>query len=241
MRTFLGVPIRVRDEVFGNLYLTDKRGGIDFDTEDETVISTLSVAAGVAIDNARLYEGSQRQQRWLRANAEITESLLSGSSRPAVLELIARRAQEITAAHLADIAMPVAGIDGLVVEFAADADGAERQGLVVPFAGTLAGAAHLAGKPVTAVQAWADERYPAEAQVQEGLGPAVAVPLGTAGGESRGVLLLARAAGEAGVRRGRAGAARRLRRSGRTRFGAGGAAPGRRADSTAGGARPDRP
>ncbi|WP_344551293.1 GAF domain-containing protein, partial [Streptomyces spororaveus] len=119
MRTFLGVPIRVREEVFGNLYLTDKRGGIDFDTEDETVISTLSVAAGVAIDNARLYEGSQRQQRWLKANAEITESLLSGSSRPAVLELIARRAQEITAARLADIAMPVTGIDGLVVEFAA--------------------------------------------------------------------------------------------------------------------------
>ncbi|MFG2235044.1 GAF domain-containing protein [Streptomyces sp. NPDC048723] len=196
MRTFLGVPIRVRDEVFGNLYLTDKRGGIDFDTEDETVISTLSVAAGVAIDNARLYEGSQRQQRWLKANAEITESLLSGSSRPAVLELIARRAQEITAARLADIGMPVAGIDGLVVEFAAGTDASARQGLVVPFAGTLSGAAHRAGKPVTAVLASTDGRYPAEAQVQDGLGPAVAVPLGTAGGESRGVLLLARAAGE---------------------------------------------
>ncbi|WP_374778516.1 GAF domain-containing protein [Streptomyces sp. NBC_01310] len=196
MRTFLGVPIRVRDEVFGNLYLTDKRGGIDFDTEDETVISTLSVAAGVAIDNARLYEGSQRQQRWLKANAEITESLLSGSSRLAVLELIARRAQEITAARLADIAMPVAGIDGLVVEFAVGTDARARQGLVVPFAGTLSGAAHRAGKPVTAVPAPADERFPAEAQVLEGLGPAVAVPLGTAGGESRGVLLLARAAGE---------------------------------------------
>ncbi|MFI7178536.1 sensor histidine kinase [Streptomyces spororaveus] len=196
MRTFLGVPIRVREEVFGNLYLTDKRGGIDFDTEDETVISTLSVAAGVAIDNARLYEGSQRQQRWLKANAEITESLLSGSSRPAVLELIARRAQEITAARLADIAMPVTGIDGLVVEFAAGTDAGARQGLVVPFAGTLSGAAYRAGKPVTAAPAPAGERYPAEAQVQDGLGPAVAVPLGTAGGESRGVLLLARASGE---------------------------------------------
>lgn len=69
MKTFLGVPIRVRDEIFGNLYLTDKRGGQDFDAEDESVISTLSVAAGVAIDNARLYEASQRQQHWLRANA----------------------------------------------------------------------------------------------------------------------------------------------------------------------------
>ncbi|MCX4807596.1 GAF domain-containing protein [Streptomyces sp. NBC_01214] len=194
MRTFLGVPIRVRDEVFGNLYLTDKRGGIDFDTEDETVISTLSVAAGVAIDNARLYEGSQRQQRWLKANAEITESLLSGSSRPAVLELIARRAQEITAARLADIAMPVAGAEGLVVEFAVGADSEARQGLVVPFAGTLSGAAHQANRSVASLHASDDDRYPADVQVQDGFGPAVAVPLGTTAGESRGVLLLARPA-----------------------------------------------
>ncbi|MFJ3961114.1 GAF domain-containing protein [Streptomyces sp. NPDC090036] len=196
MRTFLGVPIRVRDEVFGNLYLTDKRGGIDFDTEDETVISTLSVAAGVAIDNARLYEGSQRQQRWLRANAEITESLLSGSSRPVVLELIARRAQEITAARLADISMPVAGAEGLVVEFAVGADSEARQGLVVPLAGTLSGAAHRTGRSVASPHACDDDRYPADAQVRDGLGPAVAVPLGTAAGASRGVLLLARQWGE---------------------------------------------
>lgn len=196
MRTFLGVPIRVRDEVFGNLYLTDKRGGVDFDTEDETVISTLSVAAGVAIDNARLYEGAQRQQLWLRANAEITESLLSGSSRPAVLELIARRAQEITAARLAHVAVPVAGVDGLVVEFAAGADGAACQGLVVPFEGTLSGAAHRAGKPVTAMQVSGDGLHPAEARGRQALGPTVAVPLGTAGGESRGVLLLSRPTGD---------------------------------------------
>ncbi|MEU8436131.1 GAF domain-containing sensor histidine kinase [Streptomyces sp. NPDC029216] len=199
MRTFLGVPIRVRDEVFGNLYLTDKRGGRDFDTEDETVISTLSVAAGVAIDNARLYEGAQRQQLWLRANAEITESLLSGSSRPAVLELIARRAREITAARVAHIAVPVDGVDGLVVEFAAGADGAGWQGLVIPFDGTLSGAAHRAGKPVTALNAGDGGQYhPAEGaeQGRDGLGPAVAVPLGTGGGESRGVLLLARCSGD---------------------------------------------
>ena len=56
MNTFLGVPIRVRDQVFGNLYLTEKRGGAQFEEEDESVLSTLAVAAGVAIDNARLYE-----------------------------------------------------------------------------------------------------------------------------------------------------------------------------------------
>ncbi|MFC9581575.1 GAF domain-containing protein [Streptomyces yangpuensis] len=208
MRTFLGVPIRVRDEVFGNLYLTDKRGGVDFDTEDETVISTLSVAAGVAIDNARLYEGAQRQQRWLRANAEITGSLLSGSSRPEVLELIARRAQEITAARLAHIAVPVDGVDGLVVEYVAGTDGAACQGLVVPFEGTLSGAAHRAGRPVTALQVSDDGRFatvdPSQGRDgagrdgagRDGTGPAVAVPLGTSGGEGRGVLLLSRSAGE---------------------------------------------
>ncbi|MFJ5806568.1 GAF domain-containing protein [Streptomyces sp. NPDC093093] len=195
MRTFLGVPIRVRDEVFGNLYLTDKRAGVDFDTEDETVISTLSVAAGVAIDNARLYEGSQRQQRWLKANAEITANLLSGSSRAAVLELIARRAQEITGSLQADVAMPVEGADGLVVEFATGAESHARQGLVVPIAGTLSGTAHRTADPVASAHAAEDDRYPADAQVREGTGPAVAVPLGTAGGESRGVLLLARPAG----------------------------------------------
>ncbi|MER7764327.1 GAF domain-containing protein [Streptomyces sp. NPDC097619] len=210
MRTFLGVPIQVRDEVFGNLYLTDKRGGVDFDPEDETVISTLSVAAGVAIDNARLFEGAQRQQRWLRANAEITERLLSGSSRPAVLELIARRAQEITGARLADIAMPEPAGEGLTVEFAAGADRSERQGVVVALGDTLSGAAHRSGKPVTAVPAPVAGQYPAGFEAvtgaateggsggagREGWGPAVAVPLGTAGGHSRGVLLLVRPAGD---------------------------------------------
>ncbi|MER7970984.1 GAF domain-containing protein, partial [Streptomyces sp. NPDC096080] len=67
MHSFLGVPIRVRDEVFGNLYLTEKRGGAAFDAEDETVLATLAVAAGVAIENARLYEEARRRQRWLEA------------------------------------------------------------------------------------------------------------------------------------------------------------------------------
>ncbi|MEU3447546.1 GAF domain-containing sensor histidine kinase [Streptomyces thermolilacinus] len=196
MRTFLGVPIRVRDEVFGNLYLTDKRGGLDFDAEDESVISTLSVAAGVAIDNARLYEASQRQQRWLQANAEITNSLLSGSPRLDVLELIARRAQDITGAQLADVSVPVAGTDGLVVELAIGADDDTRRGLVVPVEGTLSGAAYQAATPVTTTGLAEDDRYTAGPRRFDGLGPAVAVPLGTEAKDTRGVLLLARSVGE---------------------------------------------
>ncbi|MFH8606763.1 GAF domain-containing protein [Streptomyces sp. NPDC018029] len=192
MRTFLGVPIRVRDQVFGNLYLTDKRDEQDFDAEDESVISTLSVAAGVAIDNARLYQNSQRQQRWLQASAEITNHLLSGSPRLQVLELIARRALEITGTRLADVSVPVAGTDDLVVELAIGADESERRGLVVPVVGTLSGAAYKTGTPVTSAVLAADERYHAGPRRFDGLGPAVAVPLGTGGEDTRGVLLLAR-------------------------------------------------
>ncbi|MGW7551557.1 sensor histidine kinase [Streptomyces rimosus] len=196
MRTFLGVPIRVRDEVFGNLYLTDKRGGHDFDAEDESVISTLSVAAGVAIDNARLYEGSQRQQRWLKAGAEITNSLLSGIPRLEVLELIARRAQEITRAQLADVCVPMHDTGDLIVELALGGNADKRSGLVVPADGTLSGAALKSGGPVTTSGLAADDRYAAGPRRFDGLGPAVAVPLGSERGTARGVLLLARAEGE---------------------------------------------
>ncbi|MEW2632994.1 GAF domain-containing sensor histidine kinase [Streptomyces sp. NPDC048389] len=196
MRTFLGVPIRVRDEVFGNLYLTDKRDGQEFDAEDEGVISTLSVAAGVAIDNARLYEASRRQQRWLQVNAEITNSLLSGSARLDVLELIARRAQEITRAQVADVSVPVPGTDDLVVELALGADDDTRRGLVVPVEGTLSGAAHRTGSLVTTPGLADDHRYTAGPRRFEGLGPAVAVPTGTETEGTRGVLLLARPTGE---------------------------------------------
>ncbi|WP_137992067.1 sensor histidine kinase [Streptomyces vilmorinianum] len=194
MRTFLGVPIRVRDEVFGNLYLTDKRGGHDFDAEDESVISTLSVAAGVAIDNARLYEASRRQQRWLQANTEITNGLLSGTPRLEVLELIARRAREISDARLADVSVPVDGGASLVIELTIGADD-PRPGLVLPADGTLSGAAYRAGEPVSTTDLAEDDRYRAGPPRFEGLGPAVAVPLGTAAEDTRGVLLLAREAG----------------------------------------------
>ena len=79
MRGFLGVPVRVRDEVFGNLYLTGKRGGGEFTEDDEAVLVALGAAAGVAVENARLYEAARRQQRWIQASAEVTTRLLSGS------------------------------------------------------------------------------------------------------------------------------------------------------------------
>ena len=196
MHTFLGVPVRVRDQVFGNLYLTDKHGGQDFDADDEAVIATLAVAAGVAIDNARLYEEGRRRQSWLQAGAEITRSLLSGRDRLEVLRLIAQRGMEITGAVLADVTVPVAGTDQLVVELALGADAAARLGLTIPVDGTLSGAAFAGAAPETSADLRTDLRFPAGPRRFEGMGPAVAVPLGTATGEIHGVLLLARAVGE---------------------------------------------
>ncbi|MFD6801445.1 GAF domain-containing protein [Streptomyces cyaneofuscatus] len=205
MRTFLGVPIRVRDEVFGNLYLTDKRDGLDFDAEDESVITTLAVAAGVAIDNARLYESAQRRHRWLRAGAEVTNHLLSGDARQDVLELIARRAGEITGARLAEVSAPVPGTGDLVVELSValsedededegDGEGDNSlQGRVVPVDGTLAGAASTAGTQVVSACLGKDPRFLADPHLAAGPGPAVAVPLGASGSD---VLLLVRAVGE---------------------------------------------
>ncbi|MFF3110923.1 GAF domain-containing protein [Kitasatospora sp. NPDC057904] len=195
MRSFLGVPVRVREEVFGNLYLTDKQGGEEFDADDEAVISTLAVAAGVAIDNARLYEEAQRQQRWLSASGEITRALLSGGSRSEVLELIAQRAREITGADLADVSVPVAGTDTLRVELALGGDTAGRAGLAVPLDGSLSGEACASGVPATTADLAGEPRLAAGASRFNGLGPAVAVPLGRAEGQIDGVLLLAREAG----------------------------------------------
>ncbi|MGW1024608.1 sensor histidine kinase [Streptomyces sp. NPDC002577] len=204
MNAFLGVPIRVRDQVFGNLYLTEKRGGAQFDEEDESVLSTLAVAAGVAIDNARLYEESRRRERWLTATAEITHSLLSGSPRGAVLGLVAERAREITHAALAVVAVPLEGSDALTVELAIGQGAAERRGLVLPMEGSLMGAAFSSGTLVACPDISGDELGTTGMSQGRGSdsaeaprfasGPAVAVPIGTGEGV-RGVVLLAREAG----------------------------------------------
>ncbi|MFJ2728329.1 GAF domain-containing protein [Streptomyces collinus] len=197
MSSFLGVPIRVREQVFGNLYLTEKRGGALFDEDDEAVLSTLAVAAGVAIDNARLYEESRLRERWLRANAEITHSLMSGSARTEVLDLIAEQAREITGSALAAVAMPLADGGSLDVEIAVGLDADAHRGLVLPLHDTLMGLAFTAAAPVTSDDVTRDGRISPEPPRFQGLGPAVAVPVGTGAGGLRGVLLLARETGRA--------------------------------------------
>ncbi|MEU8470049.1 GAF domain-containing sensor histidine kinase [Streptomyces sp. NPDC029006] len=194
MNSFLGVPIRVRDQVFGNLYLTEKRGGRQFDEDDESLLSTLAVAAGVAIDNARLYEESRLRERWLAASAEITSSLMSGADQHEVLGLIAERARDITGAALATLAIPVPGTGTLAVELAIGREAQAHRGLLLPVEGTLTGAAFALGASVSSPDIAHDERISAGPPRFAGLGPAVAVPIGRED-RVRGVVLLARQAG----------------------------------------------
>lgn len=72
MHSFLGTPVRVRDEVYGNLYLTEKQGEGEFTSEDEIVLQALAAAAGIAIENSRLFEESKLRTGWLEASREIT-------------------------------------------------------------------------------------------------------------------------------------------------------------------------
>ncbi|MGV4981058.1 sensor histidine kinase [Streptomyces sp. NRAIS4] len=195
MNSFLGVPIRVRDQVFGNLYLTEKREGLEFDEEDVSVLSTLAVAAGVAIDNARLYEESRLRERWLGANAEIGHSLMSGTDRAESLGLIAERAREISGSALAAVAMPMEGTKSLTVEIAVGVDAEAHRGLVLPMHESLMGLAYTAAAPVTSGDVVHDPRITPEPPRFGGLGPAVAVPIGTGAGGVRGVVLVAREIG----------------------------------------------
>jgi signal transduction histidine kinase len=105
MRSFLGVPIRIRDEVYGNLYLTDKKDGEAFTAEDEELVTALAITAGVAIENARLFEEVTRRQRWQQASARITTALLSPDA-PDSLELVKDEARRLVDADDVSVTPP---------------------------------------------------------------------------------------------------------------------------------------
>jgi signal transduction histidine kinase len=75
MERFLGVPVRIRGTVFGNLYLTEKAGGDDFTDQDEQLVKALAAAAGFVIENARAYTQSERRRQWLEASVQISDAL----------------------------------------------------------------------------------------------------------------------------------------------------------------------
>ena len=189
MHTFLGVPIRVRDEVFGNLYLTEKAGGGRFEEEDEVIVTALATAAGVAIENARLYQEARRRERWLEASAEVSTALLSGTDPREVNALVARRARQIVEADLALVALA----DHAAGEFAvAGADGvgaAGLRGLRFPLDHAVAGGVFAGGSALRLEDGGCmTEGVPVLCERE--IGPLLVVPLGLED-TARGVLAVA--------------------------------------------------
>ncbi len=194
MSSFLGVPVRVRGKVFGNLYLTEKYGGADFTDEDQDVVVALSAAAGVAVENARLFDQSSRRERWLRASHEVTNALLSGGPDLDALRLIAEQARASADALLAGVAVPNTG--GGMRLAAADGDDAESLlGAALPADDGSIAEAVRSGQPVrleepNAGAGWWTLGYQEPAPpVLTRLRSGVAVPL-TAGTELLGVLMV---------------------------------------------------
>jgi signal transduction histidine kinase len=194
MKTFLGAPVRIREEVYGNLYLTEKRDGAEFDEEDEAVLAALGAAAGVAIGNARLYEEARRQQQWLRASSEVTQRLLSEADPDEVLALVTGQALQMSGADLVVLALPTGDRSQLVIEQAVGEGAGEAIGLVLPTSGSVSGMVLGSGKPVSLDDFSSDERVAAVAREKMHLGPAVVFPLGGPG-NVRGILTAGRRPG----------------------------------------------
>jgi signal transduction histidine kinase len=152
MRTFLGVPVRIRDEVFGNLYMTEKATGQPFSEDDEVLLEALAAAAGIAIDNARLYEQSRARQSWIAATRDISTELLSGTDPATVFRLVAAEALKLTGAEgslvavPADTEAPTTEVDELVVVETAGA-ATDIGTATIPVSGSPVGQAFLDRTP----------------------------------------------------------------------------------------------
>ncbi|HEX6198328.1 MAG TPA: GAF domain-containing protein [Jiangellaceae bacterium] len=194
MRTFLGVPIRVRDEVFGNLYLTEKADGREFSEQDETIVVALATAAGVAIENARLYDETRQREAWLEASSELTRTLLSGSEPREAMELMAARGRELAQGLVAAVAVP-AGEPGTLTVVAVSGSGYEElAGLELPVDGSVAGSVYASGEArvITDFRSDPDEA-PLVSRLPEG--PRLLVPIGEYG-SVRGVLVVGKQRGQ---------------------------------------------
>jgi signal transduction histidine kinase len=190
MRTFLGVPVRVRDEVFGNLYLTEKRGPGGFTEEDVSVVEALATAAGVAVENARLFEQSRRRQRWLEASSEVRAELLAGCTATDALQMVARRVRELAEADHALILLVDEEADVLRVHSYAGPGGSTLVGRQLTDGGSVLAAITRDGVPrliPDLAEALGGELGADAAE----FGPAVAVALRSAGGAT-GVLIALR-------------------------------------------------
>lgn len=186
MDTFLGVPVRVRNETYGNLYLSERHTGV-FTEEDQELLVALAATAGAAIDHARLFDESQRRHHWSAASAEITAALLAEDVEDS-LSLIAERVAALADAELVCVVLPITTTT-MIVE-SARGELAERfSGVVFASAGTLAARAFETRQPVLS-----DSDASSAVDPQLPIGPAMAVPLSSAD-EPTGVLTVSRLPG----------------------------------------------
>ncbi|HEX2073514.1 MAG TPA: GAF domain-containing protein [Geodermatophilus sp.] len=188
MHSFLGVPIRVGNSIFGTLYLTEKGGGSAFTEADEEAAQALAVAAGLAIENARLAERAEQRRAWALAGTEIATALLSGADPDFVLHSIAERVATLASADIAGVLVPAPDDDdALTIVTAVGADGAgmeadDFEGVRVPLHDSHLGEAHRSGQPLLLTdagdQAVQGGRDPVLGELADRFGPALMVPLG---------------------------------------------------------------
>jgi GAF domain-containing protein len=195
MRSFLGVPIRVADRIFGNLYLTDKHGAQEFTGDDEELVQALAAAAAAAIENATLLAESRRRHTWQTAMVEVSTQLLAGADPDAVLRRLVHQARDTLRGDGAGVSVPtddpclmrMAVTEGTYVSWQ-DAD--------IAVDGTVTGAAIAARDLVVVADPVNDPRTPATGGRAVGLiGETIAVPMiGDSG--ITGVLTVSRRPGD---------------------------------------------
>ena len=135
MSSFLGVPIQSRGEIYGNLYLTNRLDAAEFTAEDEELVEAVAATAGVAVENARLYEESRRQQEWLRASAEISRALLQDTTATEILTRVADIVLRLAAADVVTVVFPAATATELTVQIARGHQTQALLGYTYPAAG----------------------------------------------------------------------------------------------------------
>src|SRR4051812_9988748 len=192
MRSFLGVPIRVRGAAFGELYLADPAIGL-FTEDDEDLVTALAASAGSAIENARLYDQARRSMDWLNASGEIARTLLADADEEVLMDVVSR-ALDIAGADYAALIMPTD--DGrLRVSFAKGTGGTDFLGYEFDPVASPLGQAIIAGESccTSDLMEWAKDDF----VNRWDFGPAMLVPLADSDG-ARGAVLMIRQTQRAG-------------------------------------------
>lgn len=191
MRTFLGVPIRVQGEIFGNLYLAEKDGGGEFTDYDLHMVRVLATEAGIAIGNARLYEAARQRERWIDGSVAVTTALLSGGDADDALAVVAEQARHLAASAAGIVLLPAEGGGLEVVAVSADEPSAPLGVIIGPESPVVAKL--LAGEAVFTDDAATDLRM--ITRLAHRFGPSMLLPLHS-GGRVLGALATPRARGD---------------------------------------------